>query len=108
MWPFDVVLDAVNWIFIVVYVIPDLFVYAFQVVFTSVSNPAIQSINLVITIVNLPISIGDTTIAALSMVFVDVLPQQAISYVLIAQLTAVILFRAYHFVKDVSIAGFKV
>lgn len=108
MWPFDEVLDAVNWIYAVVLAIPDLFMYAAQVLFYSITGPVVQSVNLVITVVNLPIQIGDTIIAALSMVFVDVLPQQAISYVLIAQLILVVLFRGYHFVKDVSIAGFKI
>lgn len=108
MWPFDVVLDGVNYIIALLAALPNIIMYGVQSVFYAVANPAISTVNLLILTVNLPISVGNTLVTVLTYVFVDVLPQQAISYVLLAQIGLVVLFRVYHFVKDISILGFKI
>lgn len=108
MWPFDVVLDAVNYVIALLATVPSLAIYGFQSVFYSFLNPAISSVNLLINMVNVPIAVGNILVSVFTMVTVDILPQQAISYVLLAQIGLVILFRAYHFAKDVSFLGFKI
>lgn len=108
MWPFDIVLDAVNYLIALLGVIPSSALYSFQSFFYAVINPVITSFNLLITLVNLPIRFGDTVLTAFLYVFDNCLPQQAISYILIAQFSLVVLFRVYHFVKDVSIFGCKI
>lgn len=108
MWPFDVVLDGVNYIIALLSVIPSLAIYGFQSVFYAFMNPVISSVNLLISVVNIPIAVGNTLVTVFTLVTVDVLPQQAISYVLLVQIGLVVLFRVYHFAKDISIAGFKI
>lgn len=108
MWPFDVVLDGVNYLIALLGVLPSLAIYGVQSVFYALTNPIISSVNLLISMVNIPIAVGNTLVTVFTHVTVDVLPQQAISYVLLAQIGLVVLFRVYHFAKDISIAGFKI
>jgi len=108
MWPFDVVLDAVNYIYALIGVIPSSAMYGIQSFYQAIINPFIVSFNLLVSLVNLPIRFGDTILTAFVYVFENCLPQEVISYILLAQVSLVILFRAYHFAKDVSIFGCKI
>jgi len=108
MWPFDVVLDGVNYVIALLAVVPTLAIYGVQSLFYALLNPVISSVNLLINMVNIPIAVGNTLVSVFTHVTVDVLPQQAISYVLLAQLGLVIIFRVYHFAKGISILGFSI
>lgn len=108
MWPFDVVLDGVNYLIALLSAIPTLAIYGVQSFFYAVLNPVISSVNLLINMINIPIAVGNTVVSVFTHVTVDVLPQQAISYVLLAQLGIVILFRVYHFAKGISFLGFSI
>lgn len=108
MWPFTLVEDAINGLYMWLTMLAALVLYFPEVIFVAVYNTLVDEVNLLIDFVNCPITLVNFILDNLFSMFENVFPQEAISYLLVAQISIVLMFRVYHYVKGISIAGFSI
>lgn len=107
MWPFDVLEDAVNYIIQMLPMLVALLLYFPMAAFEAVYNVVVIQLNIIIEFVNCFIDLYNLFIITVLTTFTNVWPSSVISYIIGLQVLIILVYRLYHFGKDVSIAGFK-
>lgn len=107
MWPFDQVIDAVNYIPQFFMALLDLVMYGPVSFIEAAYNIGVYEINILIALVNSIIGLL-SCFSQLLAIITNMFPDSICAWVLGACITVNVLYRVYHFVKDVSIAGCKI
>lgn len=108
MWPFDVLEDAVNYIIELLPMLVALLLYLPMAAFEAAFNLVVGELNLILAFVNCFIDLYNVFIIAVLTTFTNVWPSSVISYIIGIQVLVIVIFRVYHFGKDISIWGFKI
>lgn len=108
MWPFDDMVAALNSMFGFLIDLVYLVFYAPMRLVDTGFNVAIGELNILIGFLNEFIALYNNVSSGIYGTFVNVWPNQYISYMLMAELTLVFAYRVYHFLKDVEIVGNKI
>lgn len=108
MWPFDIELDILNWIPEFFMGLLDLVLYGPITMIVTVYNIVIGQVNLVVEFVNNFIVLYGVVVENMISMFDGVYFDSFINWVLAASVLVVVIYRVYHFLNNISIAGFKI
>jgi len=108
MWPFDEMIDILNWIPEFLVGMLDLVLYGPMTIMILIYNEVVGQINLVLDFINNFITLYGVLVENFLGMFDGVYFDSFINWVLAASILVVIVYRVYHFLNNVSIAGFKI